>query len=172
MGKYTENDSAKDTNVDRSHARGAWHNARNDSVGTRFEGRSQKKEYAKGSYYDDVVPSKPSRSPSSGGCYIASASLQGTMDIDQLDPLKEWRYKVLERSHVGKLLSDFYRSTAPRIAAKVGRMPRLARLLRVWFVKPALFIVNKPRSIWRSVKLSFLFITGMLIATLGTLFKN
>ena len=44
---YTKKDAGKDTSVDDKHVSGAWHNARNDSVGDkRYQGRSSKKESA------------------------------------------------------------------------------------------------------------------------------
>lgn len=44
---YSKSDAARDTNSSRSDVSGAWHNARNDSVGSgRLEGRSEKKERA------------------------------------------------------------------------------------------------------------------------------
>lgn len=44
--KYSKKDAARDTNSSVKEVSGAWHNARNDAVGTEYEGRKEKKNYA------------------------------------------------------------------------------------------------------------------------------
>ena len=83
------------------------------------------------------------KSSSSGGCYIATASLQGNLNYEDLLPLKDWRYNVLEGSAFGHRLSNYYRRTAPSTALKVERRHKLSLVLRSVFVKPALMLVER-----------------------------
>lgn len=103
-------------------------------------------------------------SNSGGGCYIATASLQGAMPIEVLDPLKEWRYTILEKSSFGNRLSGYYRRTAPSIAKEIAGMPRVSAFLRNTIVKPAVSLANRPSSLARNVALYSLFLIGLSIA--------
>jgi len=106
------------------------------------------------------------------GCYIATASLQGNIPYDDLLPLKQWRYDVMEKSKFGNKLSNYYRSTAPELAKKVEQMPVLASFLRNWFIRPSLSMVTKKRTFFRNVLLyiNFFFVLGL--TTIFTKFKN
>lgn len=100
----------------------------------------------------------------SGGCYIATASLQGAIPIEDLEPLKSWRYKTLETNRFGNRLSTYYRETAPFIARKVEHMPRLSKLLRNCIVKPAIQLSQRQPSLVRDTLLTILFLIGLSIA--------
>jgi hypothetical protein len=106
------------------------------------------------------------------GCYIATASLQGDIPYDDLLPLKQWRYEVMEKSEFGNKLSNHYRRTAPELAKKVDQMPVLASFLREWFIRPFLTMVNKERTFFRNVLLyiNFFFVLGL--TTIFTKFKK
>ena len=106
------------------------------------------------------------------GCYIATASLQGNIPYDDLLPLKQWRYDVMEKSKFGNKLSNYYRSTAPELAKKVEQMPVLASFLRNWFIRPSLSMVTKKRTFFRNVLLyiNFFFVLGL--TTIFTKFKK
>ncbi len=107
---------------------------------------------------------------SGGGCYIATASLQGAMPIETLTDLKRWRYEVLEKNTIGRHISNYYRRTAPQIANIVEVSPRIGSLLRTLIVKPAVRIANRPRSALNSILLLMLFMTGLSIAETIKLF--
>lgn len=108
----------------------------------------------------------------SGLCYIATASLQGDIPYDDLLPLKQWRYDVMEKSEFGNKLSNHYRRTAPSLAKKVDQMPVLASFLREWFIRPSLAMVSKKRTFFRNVLLyiNFFFVLGL--TTIFTKFKK
>jgi hypothetical protein len=101
---------------------------------------------------------------SSGGCFIATASIKGDIPVDALTPLKTWRYNVMETSLLGQKLSTHYRRTAPDVARKIGNMPRVAAFLRICFVIPAIVIAQKPKSYLRDSALWAIFILGSLTA--------
>lgn len=100
----------------------------------------------------------------SSGCYIATASLQGSLTVDNLLPLKQWRYDVLERWRLGMYLSEYYRRSASPIAGKVEQMPRVGRLLRNTFVKPALWLSIRNESWFRDAALFIIFLLGLTVA--------
>lgn len=106
------------------------------------------------------------------GCYIATASLQGNIPYDDLLPLKQWRYEVMEKSKFGNKLSNYYRRTAPELAKKVDQMPVLASFLREVFIRPSLVMVTKKRTFFRNVLLyiNFFFVLGL--TTIVTKFKK
>lgn len=101
---------------------------------------------------------------SSGSCYIATASLQGAMPIEILEPLKQWRYVVLEKSSFGNRLSSYYRRTAPQLAKEIAGMPRMSAFLRNTIVKPAIRLANRPPSVARNTGMFTLFLIGLSIA--------
>lgn len=105
-------------------------------------------------------------------CYIATASLQGKILSEDLQPLKNWRYTVLESNSIGKHLSNYYRRTAPGIAAKISAMPLFSTMLRNMFVRPALSIVKKKRNFVRDFSLWVIFIVMMVFAHAGTVLKK
>ena len=111
---------------------------------------------------DDDEPEE--KSSNSGGCYIATASLQGAMTVEVLNPLKEWRYTILERSSLGGRLSNYYRRTAPEVAKMVSEMPILGTVLRTLIVNPAVRIANRPRNLANNILLYVLFAVGLSIA--------
>ena len=43
MSNYREKDAAKETKVSKAYVKAAWHNAKNDAVGTHLQGRAVKK---------------------------------------------------------------------------------------------------------------------------------
>ena len=106
------------------------------------------------------------------GCYIATASLQGDIPYDDLLPLKQWRYEVMEKSEFGNKLSNHYRRTAPELAKKVDQMPVLASFLRECFIRPSLVMVSKKRTFFRNALLyiNFFFVLGL--TTVFTKFKR
>ena len=101
------------------------------------------------------------------GCYIATAAIKGHMNIDALNPLKLWRYSVLERSHIGYKLSSYYRKTAPFVAAEIDVRPFLAIFLRKLFILPALRVLKQRESASRreiyDTILWLIFVTGLSI---------
>ncbi|GEM_PF-6613953 len=110
-----------------------------------------------------------SSSSGGSGCYIATATLQGNIPVTILNPLKLWRYTVLESTASGLYLSEFYRRTAPAMAAKVQGMPQASKLLYKVFVAPALLLVALPKTLLRDIALVLVFLTGMLVANIYTL---
>jgi len=44
-GKYNDAEASRDTGVSHGEVRGAWHNANNDAIGTKYEGRSEMKDH-------------------------------------------------------------------------------------------------------------------------------
>lgn len=107
-------------------------------------------------------------SGSSSGCYIATAVIQGHLDIDLLSSLKSWRYQVLEKSKCGMSLSNHYRHTAPALAPYVAERARLSVLLRNLLIKPAISLVDKRAharlKIGYDIALYLIFVTGLTIA--------
>ncbi len=105
-------------------------------------------------------------------CYIVTASLQGDIPYDDLLPLKQWRYDVMEKSKLGNKLSNYYRRTAPELAKKVDQMPVLASFLRECFIRPSLVMVSKKRTFFRNALLyiNFFFVLGL--TTVFTKFKR
>lgn len=101
----------------------------------------------------------------SSGCFIATATLQDNYPADILVPLKKWRYDVLETTFFGNILSKRYRNTAPRVAAKMQRLPRVCAFLRKYFVFPAIDLAEQAPSTSRNMKLLLLFLVGSVIAT-------
>jgi hypothetical protein len=124
----------------------------------------------KGYSYSDIADAKGRYN--SGFCYIATASLQGNIPYDDLLPLKQWRYEVMEKSKFGNKLSNYYRRTAPKLAKKVDQMPVLASFLRECFIRPSLVMVTKKRTFFRNALLyiNFFFVLGL--TTIFTKFKR
>lgn len=106
------------------------------------------------------------------GCYIATASFQGNIPYDALLNLKHWRYEVMEKSRFGSKLSNYYRKTAPNLAADVEKMPILCNFLRECFIKPSLLMVTKKRNIFRNILLYINFFCVLGFTTLFTKFKK
>jgi hypothetical protein len=79
----------------------------------------------------------------SNWCFIATATLQGDYQESILLPLKNWRYKVMEKTSLGRKLSDNYRKNAPEIAKQISDMPRASAFLRKVFVFPAIKLSKK-----------------------------
>lgn len=121
--------------------------------------------------YDDEDINKKLDNSSGSGCYIATASLQGLMPIESLNPLKKWRYTVLERSKIGGYFSALYRNNAPEIAFVIADMPLLCTLIRHFFITPSLKLVAKRQTFGRDLLLWSLFLTLMGFAKLMTLGK-
>jgi hypothetical protein len=105
-------------------------------------------------------------------CFIATASLQGRMPLESLISLKLWRYSVLESTKPGRILSNFYRKSAPEIARKVETRPVVSAFLRTKFIQPALGIVQKRQTLLRDLSLSILFLSMLSAAILLTAFDE
>ena len=109
-------------------------------------------------YDDDDSDDTPQRD--SSGCYIASAVFGSPSggNADMLEPLKVWRYAVMEQSRLGLWMSSLYRRSAPITARKVSTAPLICSLLRHIFVDPALRLTNEKPSFLRDVQLYCLFL--------------
>ena len=105
-------------------------------------------------------------------CYIATASINGFMTLESIEPLKYWRYTVLEKSSVGFFFSNVYRRKAPGIAKKISTMPTACLIVRKAFVTPALQILEKRKGVVRDFTMWFLFLTLILTAKVITMFRK
>lgn len=108
-------------------------------------------------------------STSSGGstCFIATACLSTKgISASVLDPLKDWRYSVMESTLYGRLLSNLYRKEAPVIATAIGDFPRVCSLLDRVFVQPSLKLVRKKHTTLCNFLLYILFLTGFMLSWL------
>jgi hypothetical protein len=108
----------------------------------------------------------------SSGCFIATAIIQKQFSLDILEPLKVWRYKVLERTLIGKFLSNHYRHVAPGVASRIKDFPVVSAFLCQAFVLPAITCASEPASLWREVRLIFYFVTGFVTARCIELFTR
>lgn len=110
---------------------------------------------------DDDNDSGSSRS----SCFIATAVLPFS-NRTLLLPLKLWRYEVMESTILGHLMSNYYRKTAPEIADKLKKHPRVSEALRNWFVLPAIRSSMTPKGVFRDLVLHAYFVSGYMIARL------
>lgn len=92
---------------------------------------------------EDDEDDEDTRKPS-GGCFIATATLQGNYSESVLIPLKDWRYRIMESSRFGMYLSNNYRQFAPKIAYQISDMPKASEFLRKFFVFPAIKLSKNP----------------------------
>lgn len=110
--------------------------------------------------------------PRGSSCYIATAVMSRMSvgeDLSILEPLRAWRYSVMERTRPGRFMSNLYRRTAPSTALAISRMPWACSILRFVFVRPATYLVTREPSVFRDVLLYLIFVTGMTTATLLTI---
>jgi hypothetical protein len=102
--------------------------------------------------------------------------LQGSFSWETLEGLKAWRYTVMEASTCGNTLSNYYRETAPPIAAKIAKRPRLATVLRNGLVKPALVLVKRREQsrirLVYDIALYLLFLGVLAVGTITTAVGN
>lgn len=105
------------------------------------------------------------------GCFIATATLGTSQNLKILDPLKSWRYQVMETSKFGLWLSSLYRSKAPEIAVKVSNLSFQKRVLYLLFVSPAIQVVGWKPSFVKNLALYTLFLAGFILAKLSTNIK-
>lgn len=129
-------------------------------------------DHGNGHNYDKDWDKDDNSSRSSGLCYIATATLQGREPVEVLEPLKQWRYDVLEKWGFGNKLSNYYRRTAPPIAKEVSQMPFIGAVLRNLLVKPAVILSQRPPSLMRDAALLCLFLVGLSIAEVIKFTKN
>jgi|GEM_PF-1256092 len=122
-----------------------------------------------GQYLDEISFS------SSGGCYIATATLTGGGSEAQLNVLREWRDRVMAVTIFGRGLEAFYDKTGPTVANHVKHNPTLANSFLYPFVKPAIWLIEM-RSHYPALALFFdlaiytVFLTGLVYGTAVYLF--
>lgn len=134
-------------------------------------GGGKRSEVSGGDYGDDGDDSQQGGGSS---CYIATAVLGSPSggNVDILEPLKAWRYAVMEQSRLGLWMSNLYRRTAPATAKKVAKIPLTRVLLRRVFVDPALQLADEKPSLLRDVRLYGLFVLGTVSAKVLTIGRN
>lgn len=84
-----------------------------------------------------------SNSSSSGGCYIATATLTGGGTETQLNWLRSWRDQVLTKTSLGRRLEGYYDWTGPTVAEWVANNQLLASTFLYPFVKPAVWLAQR-----------------------------
>jgi len=133
-------------------------------------GGGKRSEVSDGDYGDGDDDSQQGGS----NCYIATAVLGSPSggNVDILEPLKAWRYAVMEQSRLGLWMSTLYRRTAPATAKKISRTPLTCVLLRRVFVDSALRLANEKPSLLRDARLYGLFVLGTVSAKVLTIGRN
>ncbi len=171
MSRPTEKEVAAELGVTVREVKEAWHQARNDAAGTPYQVRPEKVteiyetvNTVQPDYSDDSDDPNDSVQGGGSSCYIATAAMQGFYPTNILQPLKDWRYGVLESGWLGRYLSSYYRKTAPHIALKVSRSEDWARFIRQWFVLPATRVATWPESPIKDICLWTLFLCCLAVS--------
>lgn len=80
---------------------------------------------------------------SSGGCYIATATLDTTNRVQLLQLLRAWRAECMRPYRLGRWLEARYDQIGPRVVQKMLHNPVLRGRYFRWFVQPAVALVQR-----------------------------
>ena len=118
-----------------------------------------------GQYLDEI------EFPSSGGCYIATATLTTGGSEAQLNILRAWRDRVMSATSFGRNLEAFYDKTGPTVASHFKHNKILANSFLYPFVKPAIWLIEKRSyypvfAIFSDLAIYAVFLTGLVYGTM------
>lgn len=79
----------------------------------------------------------------SGGCYIATATLDTTNRAQLLQLLRAWRAECMRPYRLGRWLEAHYDHIGPRVVQQMLHNPTLRKRYFGWFVQPAVALVQR-----------------------------
>jgi hypothetical protein len=104
---------------------------------------------------------------SSGGCYIATATLTGGGSEADLNLLRAWRDDVLSTTSIGHQLEAFYDMMGPTVASRIRGHRLLACSFLYPFVKPSIWLVRQRLKCKPLIPLFDLLIYSIFLLGLG-----